>query len=155
MGAKSLVAMGVVPEELTEDNYENWKACMQSYLIGQGLWDVISDVDSKPEKNTGFFAKNEETEAFQTWRKKNAIALHAIQMSCGPDALVTIRETDSAKFAWDHLVELRHHQTQRSPQVERSMHIQGKFSSSNEIHNLSNTGCPLFYGPLGCHLVAL
>ncbi|KAL6345940.1 hypothetical protein AAG906_025220 [Vitis piasezkii] len=125
MGAKSLVSMGVVPEELTEDNYENWKACLQSYLIGQGLWDVVSGVDPKPEKLTGFIAKHEETEAFQTWRKKNAIALHAIQMSCGADALVTIRETDSAKFAWDHLVELRHHRTQRSPQVERSIHIQG------------------------------
>lgn len=121
--------MGVVPEELTEDNFENWKACMRNYLIGQGLWDVVSDVDHKPEKLSGFFAQHEETEELQPWRKKNALALHAIQMSCGPDALVTVRETDSAKFAWDHLVELRHHQTQRLPQVQRSINIQGKSQS--------------------------
>ncbi|XP_034684485.1 uncharacterized protein LOC117913589 isoform X3 [Vitis riparia] len=108
MGAKSLALMGIVPEELTEENYENWKACLRNYLIGQGLWDVVSGVDPKP-------GEKGETEAFETWRKKNAMALHAIQMSCGSHALVNIRETDSAKFAWDHLVELRHHRTQHSP----------------------------------------
>ena len=109
MVAKSLALMGIVPEELTEDNYENWKACLQNYLIGQGLWDVVSGVDPKPEKHTG---EKWETEAFETWRKKNAMALHAIQMSCGSHALVKIRETDSAKFAWGQLVELRHQETQ-------------------------------------------
>ncbi|RVW32731.1 hypothetical protein CK203_045555 [Vitis vinifera] len=108
MGAKSLALIGIVPEELTEENYENWKACLRNYLIGQGLWDVVSGVDPKP-------GEKGETEAFETWRKKNAMALHAIQMSCGSHALVNIRETDSAKFAWDHLVELRHHRTQHSP----------------------------------------
>lgn len=74
IGANSLALMGIVPEELTEENYENWKACLQNYLIGQGLWDVVSGVECKPEKG--------EMVSFETWRKKNAVALHAMQMSC-------------------------------------------------------------------------
>jgi len=33
---------GIVSEVLTFDNYERWSVLMKNYLMGQGLWDVIS-----------------------------------------------------------------------------------------------------------------
>jgi hypothetical protein len=39
-------SVGIVPEVLTFDNYERWSVLMKNYLMGQGLWDVISTGDS-------------------------------------------------------------------------------------------------------------
>jgi len=35
-------SVGIVPQVLTFDNYERWSVLMKNYLMGQGLWDVIS-----------------------------------------------------------------------------------------------------------------
>ncbi|KAK9291521.1 hypothetical protein L1049_019469 [Liquidambar formosana] len=94
----NLALLGIVPEQLTEDNYEYWKVCMTSYLIGQGLWNVVSGEEAQPQHIDA---------NYEIWRRKNALALHAIQISCGPNVVSKIRETDSAKFAWVHLAEKR------------------------------------------------
>lgn len=87
--------LGIVPEELKEENYEFWKICLKSYLVGQGLWDVVSK-DAKPNERGD-----------PEWEKKNAKALHAIQLACGSRVYSKYkRETHiSAKYAWDHLAE--------------------------------------------------
>ena len=89
---------GIVPEELKEENYEFWKVCLRSYLVGKGLWDVVSKEASKQEKET------------LDWKTKNAQALHAIQLACGSRAYSRYKKKTqiSAKFAWDHLVEMNH-----------------------------------------------
>jgi len=42
MKSTSVASVGIVHELLTFDNYERWSAIMKNYLIGQGLWDVVS-----------------------------------------------------------------------------------------------------------------
>lgn len=95
---KQVMAMtGIVSEEFKEENYEFWKVCLKSYLVGQGLWDVVTKEATSDDE------KAEECQ------RKNAQALHAIQLSCGSRAYSKYKKSThvSAKFAWDHLAEMR------------------------------------------------
>lgn len=105
---------GIVPEELKEENYEFWKVCLKSYLVGKGLWDVVSREASKQEKET------------LNWKTKNAQALHAIQLACGSRAYSKYKKNThiSAKFAWDHLVEMNHIPTIQA-QVSHEQDVSG------------------------------
>uniref|UniRef100_A0A6N2LPS9 DUF4219 domain-containing protein n=1 Tax=Salix viminalis TaxID=40686 RepID=A0A6N2LPS9_SALVM len=43
----------IVVEVLGDDNYDDWSACMKSYMLAHDLWDLIEpadhqEVDSKP-----------------------------------------------------------------------------------------------------------
>ncbi|CAK7325279.1 unnamed protein product [Dovyalis caffra] len=224
--ATHVVPRAIVVEVLSNDNYENWRCCMKSYLLAQGLWDIVepttgasddknaevdskapdceeaakansqtsdnqeaapvvdpltkppnergSEVDSKapdneevakadshttsdnqegagadtiasdsqeiakadskaPDNQEGAQANSEKDvddqevakvdpealdnqERAQTnseaWCRRNAAALHAIQISCSPDLLSKIRTIDSAKEAWDTLANMQKLQLQ-------------------------------------------
>ncbi|KAF7129617.1 hypothetical protein RHSIM_Rhsim10G0137600 [Rhododendron simsii] len=94
MGSASIAMLGIVHEQLTEDNYDYWKVCLKRYLVGQGLWDVVTGKIPQPGKDA---------DDYEDWKKKNALALHAIQLSCGPDIYKKFGKTSSAKDAWEHL----------------------------------------------------
>ncbi|KAG6763431.1 hypothetical protein POTOM_030846 [Populus tomentosa] len=93
----------IVVEVLRGDNYDDWSACMKSYMLAQDLWDFIEP--------TGLKEGDQEVDS-KALRKKNAAALHAIQISCAPHILSKIRSITSAKLAWDTLANL---QRQYSP----------------------------------------
>ncbi|KAF8377143.1 hypothetical protein HHK36_030516 [Tetracentron sinense] len=94
MDTMKLAHNAIVPDVLAEGNYEIWKVCLKSYLLAEDLWDLVNGTEFKPKATQ---------EKFKTWHMKNAKALHAIQISCGPQKLSEIKEIDSAKDAWDHL----------------------------------------------------
>ncbi|XP_027178775.1 uncharacterized protein LOC113777776 [Coffea eugenioides] len=99
-------AIGIVPEELTEENYEEWKRCLEHYLVGHGLWGVVSGEEQDPINDERQEYGEEKKQEHEEWRKKNALALHAIQLSCGPGTYVKLKEAHtSAEVAWKHLVE--------------------------------------------------
>ncbi|GKU91060.1 hypothetical protein SLEP1_g4984 [Rubroshorea leprosula] len=81
----------IVPELLASDNYKRWSICMKSYLVSHDLWDAVvyswapAGVDTKE------------------WIKKDATALHAIQISCRPKKFDEIEKITSAKTAWNTL----------------------------------------------------
>ncbi|KAG6763597.1 hypothetical protein POTOM_031023 [Populus tomentosa] len=113
MTTTNISPSSIVVEVLRGDNYDDWSACMKSYMLAQDLWDFIEptglqegdqEVDSKP-------IDHQESDS-KALRKKNAAALHAIQISCAPDILSKIRSITSAKDAWDTLAHL---QQQHSP----------------------------------------
>ncbi|KAL5549503.1 hypothetical protein UlMin_004734, partial [Ulmus minor] len=89
------VSTPIVRELLDKDNYNDWSVQVKTYLVAQDLWDVVK-ADQAPHEA--------EAEALTAWRKKNAAALHAIQISCSSDVFSVIREISSAKSAWDTLV---------------------------------------------------
>jgi len=93
----------IVVEVLRGDNYDDWSACMKSYMLAQDLWDFIEPA--------GHHEGDQEGDS-KALRKKNAAALHAIQISCAPYILSKIRSITSAKVAWDTLANL---QQQHSP----------------------------------------
>ncbi|XP_042509764.1 uncharacterized protein LOC122085411 [Macadamia integrifolia] len=95
MGSAQIIASNVmVPEVLTEDNYEFWKMYMKSYLLGEELWRIVEGTCHTPEPSDI---------GFNSWKQGNGKALHAIQISCGQEMVTLIKDIDSAKAAWDHL----------------------------------------------------
>uniref|UniRef100_A0A3N7GQV1 Uncharacterized protein n=1 Tax=Populus trichocarpa TaxID=3694 RepID=A0A3N7GQV1_POPTR len=100
MTTTNISPSSIVVEVLRGDNYDDWSACMKSYMLAQDLWDFI-------EPSTGHHEGDS-----KALRKKNAAALHAIQISCAPNILSKIRSITSAKVAWDTLANL---QQQNSP----------------------------------------
>ncbi|KAF8403459.1 hypothetical protein HHK36_011563 [Tetracentron sinense] len=90
----------IVQEVLTEKNYGNWKEWLKSYLLGQGLWDLVDGSEPKPEGNKA---------TLNAWRKSNGKALDVIQISCGSNMLTYIRELDSTKQACDRLATMHEH----------------------------------------------
>ncbi|KAJ0097559.1 hypothetical protein Patl1_27853 [Pistacia atlantica] len=85
---------GIATEKLTEENYENWKECLKSYFIANDLWDVVN----------GEYKKPKESEAnYKDWVRRNAMALHAIQISCKGDTMSKLRGHESAEYEWNLL----------------------------------------------------
>ena len=86
----------IVSDRLNKDvNYELWSIQVKTYLVGQDLWDVV-EADEP--------SATDEAE-IKAWRKMNATALHAIQVSCESDALSVIKDITSAKSAWATLAD--------------------------------------------------
>ncbi|KAJ0039765.1 hypothetical protein Pint_27200 [Pistacia integerrima] len=85
---------GIATEKLTEENYENWKECLKSYFIANDLWDVVCGEYKKPKESEG---------NYKDWVRKNAMALHAIQISCKGDTMSKLRGNESAEYEWNLL----------------------------------------------------
>ena len=68
---------------------------MKTYLMAQGLWDIVEATNEPPTP--------ENEAAFKAWSKMNAMASYGIQNSCGPDTFSDIREITSARIAWETL----------------------------------------------------
>ncbi|XP_021831051.1 ankyrin repeat-containing protein ITN1-like [Prunus avium] len=86
-----------VVELLDSSNYVDWSVWVKTNLLAQDLWDVVEEDEEEEEE--------EADDKFKAWREKNATALHKIQISCGREASSLIRNTSSAKRAWDTLAE--------------------------------------------------
>jgi hypothetical protein len=89
----NIAASGIVLEPLTKDNYDNWSCLVRNYLSGHGLWGVVLSV-----AEMGVGSKEE----MEKWEMKNTKALHIIQLACGSENLTHIRETKTAKEAWNY-----------------------------------------------------
>ena len=94
---------GIVVELLKKENYADWRAQIQTYLVAEDLWDIVEAIDEPPSCKPG--EDGHDHYQFKSWRKKkkNATALHAIQISCGSEAFSEIRDISEAKTAWETL----------------------------------------------------
>ncbi|XP_035547385.1 uncharacterized protein LOC108990288 [Juglans regia] len=99
--ATSMLSSTIVREVLRNDNYANWSACIKNYLLAQDLWDIFETTTEPPKPE-------DDAVEFKAWRKKNATALHAIQISCGVEIQSQINDISSAKTVWDMLPKLVH-----------------------------------------------
>ncbi|KAL5568401.1 hypothetical protein UlMin_024976, partial [Ulmus minor] len=93
MANNNIVPTALVRELLGKDNYDHWSIQVETYLVAQDLWDVVEAPIPGETK----------TEADKSWYKRNAAALHAIQISCSSDTFNLIRKIRVAKEAWDTL----------------------------------------------------
>ncbi|KAK4593421.1 hypothetical protein RGQ29_017506 [Quercus rubra] len=84
-----------VVEVLKQDNYLDWNVRVKTSLMAQGLWDIVESRSGSPTP--------ENEAVFKVWSMTNAMALHVIQNSCGPDTFSDIREITSARIAWETL----------------------------------------------------
>ncbi|KAM3729276.1 hypothetical protein ACB098_M004200 [Castanea mollissima] len=85
-----------VSEVLNIDNYLVWSVQVRTYLIAQDLWDIVEATDKCPKQE-------DDEAAFKAWSKKNAMALHVIQISCPQRICLVISLITSAKIAWETL----------------------------------------------------
>ncbi|KAM4071931.1 hypothetical protein ACB094_11G098700 [Castanea mollissima] len=85
-----------VSEVLNIDNYLVWSVQVRTYLIAQDLWDIVEATDECPKQE-------DDEAAFKAWSKKNAMALHVIQISCPQRICLVISLITSAKIAWETL----------------------------------------------------
>ncbi|PON87899.1 hypothetical protein TorRG33x02_162780 [Trema orientale] len=90
------------------ENYEEWRIQVKTYLLGQGLCDVIVKAKAKGSKGLNNYNNK------AIWKKKNAAALHAIQICCGSVAFSLIKNITSSKTAWATLARKYKEQQQNS-----------------------------------------
>ncbi|XP_030965121.1 uncharacterized protein LOC115986356 isoform X2 [Quercus lobata] len=91
-----IASSAAVSEVLNVDNYLVWSIQVRTYLIAQDLWDIVQATKKRPK------LKNDKV-AFKAWSKKNAMALHVIQISCPQQICHVISLITFAKIAWETL----------------------------------------------------
>ncbi|VVA34691.1 PREDICTED: ankyrin, partial [Prunus dulcis] len=102
----AVAADAAVVEVLDSSNYVDWGVLVKNYLLAQDLWDVLEEDEEEDEDEEEEETEEEADDKFRAWKKKkNATALHKIQISCGREAFSLIRNATSAKSAWDTLAE--------------------------------------------------
>ncbi|KAJ4951697.1 hypothetical protein NE237_028529 [Protea cynaroides] len=83
-------------EKLTHTNYIDWKSCLESYLQGQDLWEVVNGADTNQPNDS-----SENSEAIRKWKIKAGKALFVLKATTQKELLDYIRDAKSPKEAWD------------------------------------------------------
>ncbi|KAH6831338.1 hypothetical protein C2S53_010991 [Perilla frutescens var. hirtella] len=84
-------------KQLNNHNYTTWETCMESYLQGQDLWEVVGGKETTPP---------EEAEALRKWKIKAGKAMYALKCIVSENLLEHIRAATTPKEAWDNLATL-------------------------------------------------
>ena len=85
--------------KLNAQNYNTWQTCMESYLQGQDLWEVVGGSETTPPPAT-------EAEALRKWKIKAGKAMFAIKTTVKDEMLEHIKKASSPKEARDTFVTL-------------------------------------------------
>nr|CAD1841788.1 unnamed protein product [Ananas comosus var. bracteatus] len=86
-------------KKLNNHNYGYWQTCIESYLQGQDLWEVIGGAETTPPPK-------ENAEVFRKWRIKAGKAIFVLKTTIEEELLEHIKEADTPKAAWDTLASL-------------------------------------------------
>ncbi|KAJ4723417.1 Retrovirus-related Pol polyprotein from transposon TNT 1-94 [Melia azedarach] len=79
-------------KKLNNQNYNMWLTCMESYLQGQDLWEIVGGSEITPPQDST---------ALKKWKVKAGKAMFAIKTTVEEDMLEHIRDADTPKKAWD------------------------------------------------------
>ncbi|KAI5317528.1 PREDICTED: Retrovirus-related Pol poly from [Prunus dulcis] len=81
-------------KKLNNKNYNTWATCMESYLEGEDLWDVVegNEVTQPKEDTNGTLRK---------WKIKASKAMFALKTIIEQEMLEHIRKAKTPKEAWD------------------------------------------------------
>ena len=95
-------------KKLNSHNYGYWKTCMESYLQGQDLWEVVAGTETMPPpKESGDSSgKKNGAEALRKWRIKAGKAMFVLKTTIEEDLLENIRDVETPKEAWETLEKL-------------------------------------------------
>ena len=81
--------------KLDGDNYHSWKFNIRMYLMGKDIWDVVDGTDS--------LAPNADADEKRRFKKLDQKAMAAICLNVKPELQIYVRNTKSAKEAWESL----------------------------------------------------
>ena len=95
-------------KKLNSHNYGYWKTCMESYLQGQDLWEVVAgtEIVPPPKESGDSSGKKDGAEALQKWRIKAGKAMFVLKTTIEEDLLEHIRDAETPKEAWETLEKL-------------------------------------------------
>ena len=88
-------------EKLNNSNYQYWKLCMEAYLQGQDLWEIVNGGDSEMPTDTP-----ENVEFRRKWKIKCGKALFALRGSISKELIEHIRAKEKPKEIWELLEQL-------------------------------------------------
>ena len=89
-----LITIGNI-KKLNNQNYSTWQTCMESYLQGQDLWDVVNGNETTPPEDIG---------ALKKWCIKAGKAMFVINTTIEEEMLEHIRHATTLRVAWDVFV---------------------------------------------------
>ncbi|KAK3012509.1 hypothetical protein RJ639_007995 [Escallonia herrerae] len=98
-GGSGFTQYGV--EKPVGTNYKYWRMCMEAYLQGQDLWDLVSGADSVVPDDIP-----ENAEARRKWKIKCGKALFALRTSISREYIDHVRDVDSPREVWGTLERL-------------------------------------------------
>ncbi|KAM1176077.1 hypothetical protein ACFX2I_028359 [Malus domestica] len=79
-------------KKLNNKNYNTWVTCMEPYLLGQDLWDVVSSNEvTQPEEDT--------SDAMRKWKIKAGKAMFTLKTTVEDDMLKHIQKAKTPKEA--------------------------------------------------------
>nr|GMD15938.1 UBN2_3 domain-containing protein [Ipomoea batatas] len=84
-------------DKLVGDNYSYWRQCVEAYLQGQDLWELVSGEDVIPADTP------QNAELRRKWKIKCGKALFALQTLVSKDYIEHVRGKGSPKEVWRHL----------------------------------------------------
>ena len=93
--------MGIAMEKLVGNNYSYWKLCMEAYLQGQDLWDLIGGDDTEIPANTP-----QNAELRRQWKIKCRKALFTLRTLISKEYIDHVRDLKSPKLVWETLQKL-------------------------------------------------
>ncbi|KAL4283428.1 hypothetical protein GQ457_16G027420 [Hibiscus cannabinus] len=85
--------------KLNNHNYGYWETCIESYLQGQDLWEIVVGTDTIPPPA-------ENAEALRKWKIKAGKSLYILKKTIEEDLLEHIRDAETPKAAWENLAKL-------------------------------------------------
>ena len=87
-------------KKLNNKNYNTWATCMESYLQGQDLWEVVGGGEvTQP-------AAEDANGILRKWKIKAGKAMFALKTTIEEEMLEHIRDAKTPKEAWDTFVTL-------------------------------------------------
>src|SRR6185503_11175825 len=92
-------------KKLNSHNYGYWKTCMESYLQGQDLWEVVAgtEIVPPPKESGDSSGKKDGAEALRKWRIKVGKAMFVLKTTIEEDLLEHIWDAETPKEAWETL----------------------------------------------------
>ncbi|KAK3038486.1 hypothetical protein RJ639_029784 [Escallonia herrerae] len=87
-------------EKLVGKNYKYWRMCMDAYLQGQDLWELVAGTDAIPSDVP------ENAESQRKWKIKCGKALFALRTSISKEFIDHVRDICSPKEVWETLERL-------------------------------------------------
>ncbi|GJN15087.1 hypothetical protein PR202_gb01977 [Eleusine coracana subsp. coracana] len=84
-------------KRLNSHNYGYWRTCIESYLQGQDLWEVVAGTMTNPPMKESSLRK---------WRIKAGKAMFVLKTTIEEDLVEHIRDAETPKEAWETLAKM-------------------------------------------------
>ena len=97
-----MAELGQQVEKLDKDNYPIWKFRMTNYLMGKGLWGMVSGEDAQPKIDQATTTEAQRRQG-KEWEERNRKVMFLISQVITNSMVGHIQHLKIAKDAWETL----------------------------------------------------